>query len=94
MAKFCAKRDSKGRFSKRGRRVCSTTTTGRKARSLSCDMREDCTNDVTHIGNKGYAYCTAHSKWRKGFESTRKMTKAEIKKLEAGQTISYKKKKR
>lgn len=59
---------------------------------LQCDMRENCQNPVTHIGNKGWTYCAKHSKDRKGYERTRKMTKAEIKKLESGGQISYSRK--
>lgn len=38
-----------------------------------CDMRAECTETVTHIGAKGYAYCATHAPERRGFESVRKM---------------------
>lgn len=42
---------------------------------MQCEMREDCTHEVTHIGSKGYIYCTEHAILRrqKGHEQTRKM---------------------
>lgn len=56
---------------------------------LKCDMREGCKNPVTHIGEKGYVYCASHAPDRRGYENTRKLRPAEIKKLEAGETIRY-----
>lgn len=56
---------------------------------ISCDMVRDCPNPITHIGAKGYVYCTAHAGDRAGVERVRKMTPGEIKRVEEGQTISY-----
>lgn len=59
----------------------------------SCDMKKDCSNPVTHIGEKGYAYCTAHAVTRRqsGYERTRKMRAWELKLLREGKPLpSYK----
>lgn len=56
---------------------------------LRCDMRRECEADCTHIGAKGYVYCANHAPDRIGVESTRKMTRAEIRILEAGGVIPY-----
>lgn len=47
---------------------------------MRCEMSNDCTADVTHIGNKGYVYCTGHAVSRResGYESTRKMRAWEL----------------
>lgn len=52
----------------------TTTTNG-----PTCDMADDCTNPVTHIGNRGYVYCARHGAMRRahGHESTRRMRKWE-----------------
>jgi hypothetical protein len=56
-----------------------------------CEMVKDCPNPVTHIGSKGYVYCTLHAPERKGWEGTRKMRKWEIELLKNGQAVpSYK----
>jgi len=57
----------------------------------TCDMRRDCTNPVTHIGEKGYIYCAEHALCRKGFERVRRMYVWELKLIEAGKPLpSYK----
>ena len=56
----------------------------------TCDMVRGCPNPITHIGAKGYVYCTAHAPDRAGVERVRKMTPGELKRIESGQTISYK----
>jgi hypothetical protein len=58
---------------------------------LHCDMKDTCTDPVTHIGNKGYLYCAKHAAHRStyGSERTRKMTRLEISKVEDGDPISY-----
>ena len=57
---------------------------------LCCDMEHDCESPVTHVDNKGWAYCDNHSTRRKaGGIPTRKLSTAEIKKLEKGETIAW-----
>lgn len=41
-------------------------------------MQLDCEQPVTHIGAKGYVYCTAHAPERRGVESTRRMKAWEV----------------
>jgi hypothetical protein len=60
---------------------------------LTCDGVEGCSSPVTHIDTKGYVYCSTHGRVGYGGRRSRKLTKAEIKTLEAGGTISYQKKK-
>lgn len=55
---------------------------------LVCDMVKDCTERVTHIGEKGYVYCSTHAPWRTGWERTRKLTTGEVKQLEGGTPLS------
>lgn len=50
---------------------------------------QDCPYTVTHIDEKGYAYCTPCGIQRKHSHRCRKLTGAEIKRLQAGLTISY-----
>ncbi len=57
--------------------------------TLKCDMMEACAATVTHIDEKGFVYCTGHGDQRKAHRRCRKLRPAEIKKLTAGQTISY-----
>ena len=56
---------------------------------LKCDMNATCTSTVTHVDNKGFVYCASHGEQRKAYCSCRKLKPAEIKKLQARQTISY-----
>lgn len=52
-----------------------------------CDMQRDCINPVTHIGEKGYVYCSAHVGDRKGVERCRRMRVWELKLIQAGQPL-------
>ena len=54
---------------------------------LTCDMKADCQNPVTHIGAKGYLYCTPCASHRHGVERTRALTAREISHLEQGRTL-------
>lgn len=56
---------------------------------LKCDMRKDCIAAVTHIDEKGYAYCKEHGKERKAVMHCRKITRGEMKTLLARQPIGY-----
>lgn len=51
---------------------------------LTCDMEKGCTERVTHIGEKGWVYCSTHAPHRHGYERTRKLRVKELKQLEAG----------
>jgi hypothetical protein len=60
------------------------------AEALTCDMVRGCANPVTHIDNKGWVYCEKHGPIRRMHGTPcRKMTAAEVKRLESGQTIPY-----
>lgn len=54
---------------------------------LQCDMRAYCQNKVTHIGDRGWIYCAEHARARRGQELTRKLTKAELATLNAGEPV-------
>ena len=53
----------------------------------TCDMTNECTNAVTHIGEKGYVYCAEHAPERRGYERTRRMRVWERKLIEAGEPL-------
>lgn len=53
----------------------------------SCDMSKDCTNNVTHIGSKGYVYCSSCAPLRQRFERTRKMQVWELKLIASGEPL-------
>jgi hypothetical protein len=57
---------------------------------LQCDMKRDCAEPVTHIDNKGFAYCSKHGAQRKaGGVPCRALSPSEIKRLESHQTVRY-----
>lgn len=45
---------------------------------LACQMKTNCTGNVTHIDTKGFVYCSAHGIQRQQYSSCRKMTIKEI----------------
>ncbi len=49
-----------------------------------CDMRDECKNPVTHVGDKGWIYCAEHARGRQGWERTRQMRKWELDILKTG----------
>lgn len=55
----------------------------------ACDMRSDCINTVTHVGNKGYIYCSSHAAARAGVEKTRELKKIELEHLHEGLPIGF-----
>lgn len=57
-------------------------------KTVRCDWRRECTNPVTHIGEKGYAYCAADAPKRSGTERVRKMLVSELKALERGEQLA------
>lgn len=54
---------------------------------LVCDMIVACPNPVTHIGDKGYVYCTGHAPDRKGWERVRKLRPHELNRLKRGEPL-------
>lgn len=57
----------------------------------TCDMYKDCASPVTHIGEKGYVYCSEHVACRKHVERCRKMRKWERNLIARGKPVpSYK----
>ncbi len=56
---------------------------------MKCEMRDDCTQPVTHIGEKGYIYCTNHAHARRygGIERTRAMRKWECTLIAEGKPL-------
>lgn len=53
----------------------------------TCNMSDSCTSPVTHIGDKGYVYCTAHAADRRTWERTRKMRRWELDLITAGKPV-------
>ena len=53
----------------------------------ACDMKEDCAEPVTHIGEKGYIYCATHAPDRRGWERVRKMRPHELNRIKRGQPL-------
>jgi hypothetical protein len=49
-----------------------------------CDMRADCDNRVTHIGEKGYVYCATCVPSRAGWERCRRLRAFELALLARG----------
>ena len=57
----------------------------------TCGMKKGCTNQVTHIGEKGYVYCAECAPLRRGWERCRRMRPWELKLVAAGKPLpSYK----
>lgn len=56
---------------------------------MQCDMKNECTQTVTHIGEKGYIYCAEHAIERRVYvgEHTRKMRKWEIDLIKSGKPL-------
>jgi hypothetical protein len=52
-------------------------------------MSKDCPNTATHIGNKGFIYCTEHALHRRqsGYEDTRRLRAWELKLLQSGDVV-------
>jgi hypothetical protein len=56
---------------------------------LRCDMATDCQAPVTHIDDKGYAYCTEHGRERQAWRRCRKLRPAELRKLQRGEQLAH-----
>jgi hypothetical protein len=54
---------------------------------LQCEMRAECTQPVSCIGEKGYLYCAACAAHRHDVERTRRLRPFEIRILEAGRAL-------
>jgi hypothetical protein len=57
--------------------------------TLTCDMERDCTEPVTYIDDKGYAYCTAHGLDRQAWRSCRKLRPHELRRLQRGEQLAH-----
>lgn len=57
------------------------------ASSLDCDGWCDRTGEVTHIDNKGYAYCTPCGMRRRWTHPCRKLRPHELNKLKRGERL-------
>lgn len=55
---------------------------------LVCDMTAGCDAPVTHIDEKGYAYCTAHGEQRRFSHRCRKLRPHELRRLQRGEPIA------
>jgi hypothetical protein len=56
--------------------------------TLRCDMENDCESPVTHIDDKGYAYCETHGLQRRYYRPCRKLRPHEVKKLQRGEALA------
>lgn len=54
---------------------------------LQCEMSNACRAPVTHLGEKGYVYCTEHAADRRQWERCRKMRSWELRWLRDGKTL-------
>ena len=63
-------------------------------RELRCDMTTGCAAPVTHVDNRGFVYCATHGESRKSSTPCRKLSAAELRSLENGETIPYKRESR
>lgn len=50
---------------------------------LKCDMEKECDKPVTHIDSSGFVYCEFHGKQKQSYARCRKLTKSELKQLQA-----------
>lgn len=55
---------------------------------LQCDMEKECAGCITHIDDSGFIYCARHGERRKAWKRCRKLRPHEIKRLEAGKTVT------
>lgn len=56
--------------------------------TLLCDMTEGCLAPVTHIDDKGFAYCTEHGIQRRDSRRCRKLRAHELNGLKRGEQIA------
>lgn len=55
---------------------------------LRCDMTRDCVAPVSHIDQKGFAYCTPHGLERRLYQPCRKLRPHELRKLHRGEQLT------
>jgi hypothetical protein len=55
---------------------------------LRCDMTDDCSANVTHIDQDGYAYCTEHGIERRSWMPCRKLRPHELARLQRGEPLA------
>lgn len=51
---------------------------------LRCEMKDDCTAEVTMIDDNGYIYCESHGLSRRSWRPCRKLRAYELKALKRG----------
>jgi hypothetical protein len=57
---------------------------------LHCDMVKGCKDPIAYIDHKGYIYCATHGKDRQSGSRCRKLTPAELTRLQAtGSIVRY-----
>ena len=71
-----------------GDHLIETASSAKREVTLRCDMTHTCDTPVTHIGDKGFIYCTNHAGDRKGWERVRKLRPHELNRLKRGQQIA------
>ena len=60
-------------------------------KTQQCSMTNTCPNEITHIGEKGYIYCSAHAGPRREREACRLLRPFELDILKQGVALpSYK----
>lgn len=58
-------------------------------KTLQCDMRDECKNDVTMLEEKGWVYCENHGLQRRaGGRRVRKLRPHELNRLKAGKQLT------
>jgi hypothetical protein len=55
---------------------------------LACDMRRECTEQVTMLDEKGYVYCKDHGSIRKYTMRCRKLSEQELEQLREGKPLA------
>ena len=56
-------------------------------KTLTCDMTDKCSNEITHIGEKGYIYCSTHAGPRRVQERCRLLRPFELEILKEGRAL-------
>lgn len=69
-------------------RIDAVVTAEVNSKRLHCDGERGCVQPVSHIDEKGYAYCAAHGEGRKAHCRCRKLRPAELKRLEKGEPLT------
>ncbi len=56
---------------------------------LTCDMEADCVQEITHLDDKGYVYCTPHGIERQLDRRCRKLRPHELNRLTHGEPLAH-----